>query len=308
MNRYQQQVAETDRRSALAIRGLSALGAAIIAVLALWSAGLPPSAWFVSVQRWWSSQEASPAQTGSVVASAPPSSANGTGTVVPKSSDTAILGTGSSLSPMPLPLYLVATTPGRNRNEGIAQIGTSVRNPQTYGVGSILVNGARLAEIHQDHVLLIRGDQSAELYIYQPDRRADQRGASELLTVGAQPQTPLPTGKVNEGLTDYLRPSPFYDGQGLRGYQVYPGARSHVFAGLGLQPGDVITSINDVPLNEPSQAIEMFMQLMHGVAVAATVERRNASHRITLDGALISADKESVEEASVAAKAPLPSS
>jgi len=306
MNRYQQEVAEMDRRRKMKIRVVSVLGAAMVAVSALWSAGLPPSEWLVAIDRWWSRRDASPAEMRPTVASTT-QPGNDAITAVPKSNDTAAQGTDSSLSPTPLPLYLVATSPGRNKNEGTAQLGTSVENPQTYAGGALLVNGVRLAEIHKDHVVLTRGGKSAELYLYQRDPRADQRrSTSDLLTVSAAPAAaPLEVHKVNEGLTDYLRPSPVYDGEVLRGYQVYPGVRNGVFAQLGLEPGDVITSINDAPLNEPSQSIELFMQLMRGTAVVATVERKSGSRRITLDGALISADQEKIKEASATNVSPL---
>jgi type II secretion system protein C len=308
MNRYQREVAEMDSHRKMRTRVLSVVGAAIVAILALWSAGLPPSAWFVALDRWWSSREASPAEVPPSVANLP-TTGNDTVTVAPKNSDTASQGTDSSLSPTPLPLYLVATTLGRNKNEGSALIGTSVENPQTYGGGAVLANGTRLAEIYKDHVVLTRGGKSAELYLYQRDPRADQgRSSNDLLTVSAAPLVPVATKKVNEGLTDYVRPSPVYDGEVLRGYQVYPGVRTGVFAQLGLQSGDIVTSINDAPLNEPSQSIELFMQLMRGVAVVATVERKNVSRQITLDGALISADQESIKEASVTNAPALPGS
>ena len=172
-----------DRRRNMKIRGLSVLGAAIVAISALSSAGLPPSEWLVAVDRWWNSRDASPADARPTVASTP----------------------------------------------------------------------------KQDNVAVT---------------------------------------------VNYLRPSPVYDGEMLRGYEVYPGVRTVVFAQLGLQPGDIITSINDAPLNEPSQSIELFMQLMHGTAVVATVERKSTSRRITLDGALISADQERIKEASATNVAP----
>lgn len=296
-----------DRRRRVTIRVLSVLGAAIVAILALWSAGLPPTAWLVALEGWWSSRDASPAEVRHTVTTVP-MTANDAATAAPKSNDLASQGTDSSLSPTPLPLYLVATTPGRNKNEGTALIGTSVENPQTYGSGALLANGTRLAEVHKDRVLLTRGGKSAELYLYQRDPRADERrSSSQLVTVSAAPLEPLVTKRVNEGLTDYVRPSPVYDDEVLRGYQVYPGVRTGVFAQLGLEPGDIITSINDAPLNEPSQSIELLMQLMQGVAVVATVERKNASRRITLDGAIISADQESTREARASAPAGLPS-
>jgi hypothetical protein len=56
-------------------------------------------------------------------------------------------GTDSSVSPVPLPLILTATRPGRNPREGFADIGVDAKTPQTYAAGSLLANGARVAEI-----------------------------------------------------------------------------------------------------------------------------------------------------------------
>jgi type II secretion system protein C len=307
MNRYQQEVAEMDRRRQVAVRVLSFVGAGCVAVLALWSAGLPPTQWLDAAQGWWAEEESQQPASQRPSPNAPAVTEIETAAVT-NARDTAAQGTDSSVSARPLPLYLVATSPGRNKNEGTARIGTSVDNPQTYTGGALLANGARLAEVHKDHVVLTRAGVSAELYLYQRDPRAKQRSSdSALLVVGAEPPREIVVQKVNDGLTDYMRPSPVYDGEVLRGYQVYPGNRSSVFARLGLEPGDVITSINDAPLNEPSQSMELFAQIMRGAAVVATVDRKNSSRRITLDGALISADQESIKEASAAPSPGMPS-
>lgn len=297
MNRYQQEVAELDRRHRVTVRVLSFAGAGCLAVLALWSAGPPHSQWLNAAQSWWASDEALQASS----QGPGPSSATAGMAKAPAATavDTAMRGTDSSVSPTPLPLYLIATIPGRNKNEGTARIGTSVDNPQTYSGGALLANGTRLAEVHKDHVVLTRGGLSAELYLHQRDPRTTQLGSdSSLLMIGAETAAPLVVEKMGDGLTDYVRPSPVYDGEVLHGYQVYPGTRAAVFVRLGLEPGDVITSINDAPLNEPTQSMELFAQLMRGVAVVATLERKNTSRRVTLDGALISADRESIKEAS----------
>jgi hypothetical protein len=307
MNQYQREVAQMDRRSRLTFRLLSVLGTAGVATLALWSAGLPPGKWFEALQQWTSRDGAFPAETRDSVPSARTAANDDDVVATSTSIDSASHGTDSSISPRPLPLYLMVTTPGRNKNEGTARIGTSVENPQTYASGAILANGARLAEVHKDHVVLTRGGMSAELYLYERDPRAKQRNSdSALLMVSAEPLPPITVEKVNDGLTDYVRPSPVYDGEVLRGYQVYPGVRAGIFARLGLEPGDVITSINDAPLNEPSHSIELLAQLMRGVAVVATVVRKDATRRITLDGALISADQESTKEASASTTPVLP--
>jgi PDZ domain-containing secreted protein len=76
---------------------------------------------------------------------------------------------------------------------------------------------------------------------------------------------------------------------------VYAGQRSGVFSQLGLQNGDVLLAINDMPFNDPQQAISMFKQLTDGMSVVASVERQGNVERISLDGTLITADQERVK-------------
>lgn len=280
-----------DRRERLRIRALSFAGAGILIVVALWSAGLPPSVWIESARSWVARLGTEPTlqpSSSPVVPTVPVPSA----VVAPSTAPAALSGTDSSVSPSPLPLYLLSTSPGRSFQEGTAQIGTSTTNPQTYIAGALLANGAALAEIHGDFVVLKRGNRTAKLSIFKLADNASIKVADELLSVGGR-TTPEPlVVSHREVLTDYLRPSPIYDGESLRGYQVYPGRKGAVFGQMGLQAGDVITAINDVPFVDPAQAIQMFRQLTDGITVIASIERKSKVVRITLDGALIAADHE----------------
>jgi general secretion pathway protein C len=299
VNRYQREVAEMDRRHALLVRALSFSGAAVLIVAALWSAGLPPSVWWERVQAWLSAPE--PARDS---ASLPiTSDAEAVTPVASSTADQGLMpGTDSSVSDRPQTLLLIAVTPGRNKSEGTAQIGTNPDNPQTYVGGALLANGARLEEIHRDHVVLRRGDQTAKLYLFRRDS-AIASTSNALLSVGGDSEAKVAAPITREILTDYLRPSPIYDGERLLGYQVYPGAKASVFARLGLQAGDVITAINGLPLSEPQQAMELFSELTRGAAVTAVIQRKSERHHLALDGALILADVEASENASAQAAA-----
>lgn len=292
MNRYQLELAEQDRRQRIVARSLSLAGAGLLIVVALWSAGLPPSAWFRTAENWIARLRSEPTPA---VASAPaiaPAMQEPLTSSVPIVPSTSMSGTESSISPTPLPLYLLSTSPGRNFQDGTAQIGTNTTNPQTYMAGALLANGAMLAEIHSDYVVLKRGERTAKLTIFKLADNVASKVTDDLLTIGGPQKSQLPAATQREVLTDYLRPSPVYDGETLRGYEVYPGQRSGIFAQLGLQAGDVITALNDVPFFDPAQAMQMFRQLTDGIAVVASIERKNKSERITLDGALIATDRE----------------
>ncbi len=202
------------------------------------------------------------------------------------------LGNDSSISPVPLPLILTGTMPGRNAREGQVFIGVNKDSPQTYAAGAILANNARIAEIYTDHVVLEREGQRVKLYLQGTGKPSDAKQLTSLLTVGGTAAPPPAKVTSHEILTDYIRPNPMYDGQVLRGYQVYAGQKSGVFSQMGLQAGDVITAINGVPLNEPHSAIEQLMQLTQGFAVTAVIDRKGQRQSIALDGALITTDQQ----------------
>jgi hypothetical protein len=286
---HQQEVAEMDRRHHLRIRLLSFGGAAALVVIAFWSAGLPPSTWYARLHQWLAHEKTSEnkarapvtANSGAVSIDAP--------TLAPTTARP-LAGTASSISPVPLPLYLISTSPGRNAREGTARIGTSPENPQTYGASAILANGARLTEIRDDYVVLERDHKSAKLYLMKSQGGTSKQALDALLTIGGtEPPKPV-VATTREILTDYIRPSPVYDGDVLHGYQVYPGQKSGIFAQMGLHGGDVITAINDAPLVDPTTTLQALNQVTTGVALVVTVERKGTVERLTLDGALIAAD------------------
>ncbi|MDB6107636.1 MAG: ral secretion pathway protein [Gammaproteobacteria bacterium] len=200
-------------------------------------------------------------------------------------------GNDSSISKVPLPLKLTVTRPGRNVHEGSADIGVNEHSPQTYVAGAILANGARLIEIYPDHVRLEKDHRVVALYREGMSRLNAQAGLSDLLTVGGT-QAPPAQADSHEDLTDYIRPSPVYSGTSVVGLQVYAGRQAGAFAQIGLQPGDVITAIDEVPLSELQTALEQLHRLTQGEVVAATVQRKGERISLDLDGSVIEATRQ----------------
>ena len=266
------------------------MGASGLMIAALWSAGFPPQSWFRSIPHFLRSEsnESKPAisvEPALPVTAAPRAASTAVDT-------TALNGTDSSISATPHPLQLISTEPGRNLREGRATLGIDVKNPQIYSAGAILANGARLTEIHADYVVLEGEGESTRLYRNGADRGPRRGRNSKLFLVGGAQPAPAPKTTTREIIVDYLRPSPIYDGEILQGYVVYPGVRSGVFSQLGLQGGDVITALNDVPFSDAVQAYELFRQLATGIAMTATLNRKGRLQRVTLDGSYIVADLE----------------
>ena len=251
----------------------------VVTVVSLWVGEFSPIAWWTS---WRDAHRSVPVATSQRPANTPITTAISITPPTPK-------GNNSSVAPAPVPLILVSTQPARNLSESLALVGTEALSPQTYVGGATLANGAKITDIQADYIVLSKDGRSARLY-----RQGSRSGitnhpelASLLLNVGGVQSEPATVEVSREALTDYLRPSPFYDGDTLRGFQVYAGNRAGVFAQMGLQPGDVITALNGVPLTDPSSSVGMLEELTHGASLSAQVERKGQSLELTLDGALI---------------------
>ena len=268
-------------------RVLSLVIAAAVVGAILWAAGVPTHWMAGLLQR---------SQTSTALSGADDRTHSSAGSATALSpeqlkSDSGTVGTDASTSDKPLPLYLISVATGRNAFEGVARIGTSIANPQSYAAGAILANGAQLAEIHSDHVLLRRGERSTTLYLYDRSSLAAQATPrDELATVGGTKGPEQMRPATREVLTDYLRPSPLYDGEALRGYRVYPGRKRAVFAQLGLQSGDVITAIDGMRINDATTTLNVLRELVNGAALTVSIEGTRGQQEITLDGALIVAD------------------
>lgn len=215
-----------------------------------------------------------------------------------RDSVTAFPSIKSSVSRTPQRLILTGTIVGRSAHEGTAFIGVDAHNPQTYSGGAILANGVRLEEIYKDHVVLAKGGQRVSLYLQQAKGGAG-RQADDLLMVGGPMVATPAVATSSEPFTDFIRPSPVYDGANLRGIEVYPGRQAGVFDQLGLRGGDVITAIDGQPFGDAAQAMELFRQLASGVAMTATITRKGQAQSIALDGALIVTAQQRAHEAAI---------
>lgn len=285
MNRYHLEVAKMDRRHHLLVRGASFGGAAALIVAALWSAGLPSSEWLKRAQAWFTEPDTAADQ--GLAADAAPTDNPSTQPASRSIPSAELLpGTDSSVSPSPQPLLLVSTLPGRNSNEGTAQIGTNPDNPQTYVGGAILANGARLAEIHTDRVVLARDGRRFALYLHGKGKSAAEPTSTLAVVGGDAPSTPQ-HHLATDHLTDVIRSSPYYENDSLIGLQVYPGRKSGAFAQLGLKAGDLIVAIEGAPVADASSASELLRTLLEGAALTVDVRRANERSSIALDGEIV---------------------
>ncbi len=84
-----------------------------------------------------------------------------------------------------------------------------------------------------------------------------------------------------DALADAVRLAPGASGDPISGARVFPGRNRGAFAKLGLHPGDVITSLDGVPVTA-EQLKNLQGLLMNGGAATATVFRAGREQQITL--------------------------
>lgn len=201
-------------------------------------------------------------------------------------------GNDSSVSPTRRRLILVETSPGRNVREGVARLGVDPNSPQTYVAGALLVNGAKITEIYADHVVLEKDGRAVGLGLIGSQTASGSSASDPLLFVGGAPPNSGPSVAPSKDiLTDYLRPSPVFEGSKLAGYEVYAGDHAEVFAQLGLQDGDVIKAVDGAPVSDASATIRQLESLTQGRAVTASILRAGQLVTISLDGAVIAASR-----------------
>jgi general secretion pathway protein C len=194
---------------------------------------------------------------------------------------TKIPGVDASAATRPIALVLAGTTVGQNSFDGTASIGTSLDNSQTYGAGAILPNGARLAEVHGEYVVLERGSMREKLYVGATVSAS--ANPARILTIGGEspvrPTRPPPLPKF----ATVIRSQPVYTNETLKGLRVDPGLQSGRFTALGLQAGDIVTAIDGARVESVEQIDDLIGALGSGAPVAVTIERDGHLEHLNLE-------------------------
>lgn len=174
-----------------------------------------------------------------------------------------------------------------NDGGGLAII-RSGSSEKVYAPGDSVAGGARVHSILANRVILRRNGQLETLRL--PRLGADIDG----IEISEAP--PPPDGRSDEldelrqrvrenpaALTEIVRYSPVMRDGSLYGYRVYPNRDRTAFANSGLRPGDVVTAINGVPMNDPAKAINMMNSLQASDSITLSIERGDKSMSISLN-------------------------
>jgi general secretion pathway protein C len=201
-----------------------------------------------------------------------------------------LVGTTSTVSDEAVRLQLFATFPGKNSHEGTAVLGTDKMNPQTYGAGSVLASGAVIEEIFRDYVVLRINGTAARLYRAGNGNTRIDDAALLATTVGGpgfsdRPLLTLPSSR--EEFSDIVRPKLVFDEEKVTGFEIAAGRRRGDLTALGLEPGDVVRSIEGRPVAADADWQRISKVLRTGGSIVLGIERKGDLLSISMDAGQI---------------------
>jgi len=187
-----------------------------------------------------------------------------------------------------LNLKLRATVSAEDQNIAHAIIADGSGKENVYFVRDSIPGGATLHRVHPDRVILNRGGVLEALRLPKEfdGKSAGGTRSSAAPRTARSTRAPSVQTLISENAANFneiIRPQPFMPNGQLKGYRVFPGRNRQQFIALGLRPGDLVTEINGVALNNPAQGMEIFRTLSESSQVTVTVERNGQNQQITLD-------------------------
>ncbi len=160
-----------------------------------------------------------------------------------------------------------------------------------YGVGDKLPGGAILQAVYPDRIVLLRG---GRLETLRMPREGSGGGGGSVRRATSRTSSPASTGAslreyrdmlLNnpQQFADKVRYRPYTEGGRMRGYEIQPGRDAGFLTRFGLQPGDVVTSVNGITLNSPAKGLSILRSLAKTDRVRVEILRNGVPQTIDLE-------------------------
>ncbi|HEY1077721.1 MAG TPA: type II secretion system protein GspC [Fontimonas sp.] len=206
--------------------------------------------------------------------------------------EAAPLGTDGKPAEAPdtrLSLNLLGILAGGEK-ESRALIAPDNGEEKPFAIGDTVISGTKLEAIFPDRVILVRGGKYETLRLNKDaPSTATTYNPAAAAPAGASAEATAMLGKIrDEIMTDptkasnYLRVQPAKVGDQLKGYRIYPGREREAFKELGLRPGDLVTSVNGIQLDDTQKALQLLSDLGQANAVSLTIERGGQVQNLNL--------------------------
>ncbi|WP_028007838.1 type II secretion system protein GspC [Solimonas flava] len=178
-----------------------------------------------------------------------------------------------------LSLTLLGILSATAENESRALIGSSDGEEKPYAIGDDVIRGVSLQAIFPDRVVLSRNG-TLETLRLNKDTPSTAEAPPPRGAAGAGGDTAQMLSRIRDEVmsdpskaSQYIRVQPANVNGQLKGFRIYPGRDRGAFNQLGLRPGDLVTSVNGVQLDDGQKALQMLTDLSKASSVSLTVER-----------------------------------
>lgn len=194
----------------------------------------------------------------------------------------------------PLNLTLIGLLADDREQFSRALIATQGGEEKAYAIGDDVARGVLLQAIFPDRVILSRNGRLETLRL-ERDAASTASGTSSYTPppvaaaeapAGAAPQLAQIRDEVLKDpakASEYVRIQPANVAGQLKGYRVYPGRDRGAFSSAGLRPGDLVTSVNGVQLDDPAKALQLLGDLGSAGQVNLVVERGGQQQNISIN-------------------------
>lgn len=176
-----------------------------------------------------------------------------------------------------------------------AIVGAGGGEERSYRVGENLPGGATLDQVLADRVILQRAGRFEALFLPKDEGSA---GASSFERSGASgdagaavvsPDMGSRLQDVRQRIMEdptqafsFARVQPVMEGGRLKGYKLSPNKEKQLFRQIGLRPGDVVTSVNGISLEDPATVGEVLGQLTTSSELVLNVDRNGRQETVVV--------------------------
>jgi len=223
-------------------------------------------------------------------------------------------GSGPGGSASTLGLILRGTVAQADPKAGFAVIADGPNGERTFRVGEDVVAGVKLGAVYADRIVLLRGAAEETLKLPRDSNlapadvvrptpatvssrngtnaRADaSRAGAEAASAPAPQTVKAPTDwqqqverlrQNPDELMKRVQIVPVLDGGKLTGVRVSAGADAALINQIGLRPGDIVTSVNGMPVDSLSRGQDIMSSLKNSSSVRVTVVRDGKPTDVTV--------------------------
>lgn len=161
---------------------------------------------------------------------------------------------------------------------------------QQFAVGEQLPGGGKvvLSKVLVDRAIIDNNGRYETLWLYDPALNARQpqpnisgvSSAANTVDMRTDAQVTALAQNYREqlyqnpsSLADVIQVAPAMEGGKLVGYRISPGRDQSQFEKFGFKPGDIVTSVNGIGLEDPQKALELYNLIRSARDASITVRR-----------------------------------